>query len=419
MASRRLLYLDCQAGAAGDMLAGALLDLSDHAAEVALREVLASLGLEGWSLEVSRAAKGGIDCCDFRVVLDEGCENHDHDMAYLHGSAAHHDHHAGRESAHAHRCLHDIEQIIGRSSMTPAARELALRAFLILAQAEAGAHGVPIEEVHFHEVGAVDSIIDIVSVAVLFDRLGVDGTVVPALVDGCGTVRCQHGVIPVPVPATLGICAAHSIPLTLSRISGELVTPTGAALIAALDPVFEPAGRVVVQAVGAGAGKRSYEVPSVLRAMIVAQDRAARSVAARDEVVKLECDIDDATGEQLAYAAERLREEGALEAHWVPMFTKKGRPAYQLQVICRPAAAGRLEQTMFLETTTIGIRRVAMERTVLEREEDQMLTPWGPVRAKRVVLPDGSVRRKPEADDVALVARRERIPFGDVLRSAR
>lgn len=418
MASRRLLYLDCQAGAAGDMLAAALLDLSDRAAEAELRDALASLGLEGWSLEVSRVAKGGVDCCDFKVVLDEEHENHDHDMDYLHGDAGRH-HHAGHGGGHEHRCLHDIEQIIGRSSMAPYARDLALRAFSVLAQAEAEAHGVPVDEVHFHEVGAVDSIIDIVSVAFLFDRLRVDGVVVPALVDGCGTVRCQHGVIPVPVPATLAICAAHSIPLTLSRISGELVTPTGAALIAALDPVFEPIGRVVVQAVGIGAGKRSYEAPSMLRAMVVAQDRVAPSATARDEVVKLECDIDDATAEQLAYAAEQLREEGALEVHWISMLTKKGRPAHQLQVICRPADAGRLERTVFLETTTIGVRRTVMERTVLEREEVQMQTPWGPVRAKRVVLPDGSTRRKPEADDVASVARRARVPFGEVLRSAR
>ena len=418
------LYLDCQSGVAGDMMVAALLDAG--ADEAAMRRALASLPVNGFEIRISRVKKAGIDCCDFAVVLDAAHENHDHDMAYLHGSgyAAHdhdHDHHAhGHHHHHEHRGLADIERIIDAADMTAGARALAHKTFRIVAEAEAKAHAVPIDQVHFHEVGAIDSIVDIVAASVLFDSLNVARVIVPALVDGHGTIRCQHGIIPVPAPATLNVCTAHGLPLTQVDIEGELVTPTGAALVAAFDPVFELPVRYAVRRVGLGAGKRAYARPSMLRALLIEELPAARSASPEvpgtpARIVKLECDIDDCSSEVLSYAAERLRDAGAREVHWLPIFTKKGRPAYQLQVIASPEDVEALERIIFRETTTIGIRRVIMDRTVLTRTFHEVQTPWGPVRVKRVDLPDGSSRTMPEYEDCAAIAQCESVSLHQVM----
>ena len=449
----RTLYLDCTNGISGDMTVAALLDLG--ASEEKLRAALASLSLGGYRVEVSRVDKAGLSACDFDVVLDAAHDGHDHDMAYLHGHAhghahdhAHdhvhdhhhghghdhgnardhhheHDHGHGHDEGHGHHHHHghhhehrspaDIDAIIEAGALTPGAKRLAHRMVQVLAAAEAKAHGVELAEVHFHEVGAVDSVVDIVSAAVLLDDLGISRVIVPELVDGHGTIRCQHGVIPVPVPATLNIVAAHGLPLSICEVEGELVTPTGAAIVAACKAEHELPQRFVVERVGLGAGKRAYSRPSLLRAMIIVD----ASPVPQDRVVKLECDVDDATGEQLAYAAERLMEEGAREAHWVPVFGKKGRPAYQLQVIALPKDVAHLERLIFAETPTIGIRRTPMARTVLERREDTVSTPYGNVRVKRSVLPCGSERAKPELDDCARLARAAGVPLATVATAAR
>ena len=464
------LWLDCQSGIAGDMLVAALIDVAEDpaGAERAVREVLASLPVEGFAVEVSRVYKAGIACRDFNVMLDAAHENHDHDMEYLHGScgealaARSACDHALHEHAHEHehRGLAEVEALIVAASMTPAARAIALRAFRILASAEAAAHGTTIDQVHFHEVGAVDSIVDIISAAVLFDYLHIERVIVPQLVDGHGTVRCQHGIIPVPVPATLNICREHGLPLGVCDVEGELVTPTGAALVAAVATGFELPERSVVCCVGLGAGKRSYNRPSILRALIVepingrtgteSQPCAASGGAEGDpgratlgeredervqprrpaaphsheltaptSVVKLECDIDDATGEELGYVAELLREAGAREVHWLPIFTKKGRPAYQLQVICVPEDVAHMESVIFCETPTLGVRRVPMERTVLKRRRLTVETPYGSIRCKVAELPDGSVRVAPEFEDCRAAARAFGAPLREVMAAAR
>ena len=462
------LWLDCQSGIAGDMLVAALIDVAEDpaGAERAVREVLASLPVEGFAVEVSRVYKAGIACRDFNVMLDAAHENHDHDMEYLHGScgealaARSACDHALHEHAHEHRGLAEVEALIAAASMTPAARAIALRAFRILASAEAAAHGTTIDQVHFHEVGAVDSIVDIISAAVLFDYLHIERVIVPQLVDGHGTVRCQHGIIPVPVPATLNICREHGLPLGVCDVEGELVTPTGAALVAAVVTGFDLPERSVVRRVALGAGKRSYSRPSILRALIVepingstgtkSQPCAASGGAEGDpgratlgereddrvplrrpaaphsheltaptSVVKLECDIDDATGEELGYVAELLLEAGAREVHWLPIFTKKGRPAYQLQVICVPEDVAHMESVIFCETPTLGVRRVPMERTVLKRRRLTVETPYGSIRCKVAELPDGSVRVAPEFEDCRAAARAFGAPLREVMAAAR
>ncbi len=281
----RLLYLECTAGISGDMAAAALLDAG--ASEEVVRRALDSLDVEGFAVEISRVVKSGLDVCDFAVVLDAAHENHDHDMAYLHGREREdgrereeggdregscdgrgHSHDGGEGAGH-HRGPREIEAIIDGATMTEEAKATARRIFELVAQAEARAHGVPLGDVHFHEVGAVDSIADIVAIAAAVDDLNVDGVVVTDLPCGRGTVRCQHGLIPVPAPATAFIAEACGLPLTPSTVEGELVTPTGAAVAGALRTQGALPERFTIQRIGMGAGKRAYDTSGILRAMIV------------------------------------------------------------------------------------------------------------------------------------------------------
>ena len=323
----KMLYLECNAGISGDMTVAALLDLG--ADEAKLRAVLKSLPVRGYDVRIHRVSKSGIDCCSFDVLLDASHENHDHDMEYLHGHAhshgevghdhthshgdsdsqhtecshthdgnhekeyAHehemgghthlhgesvHDHthgHTGHTHdqnhmhAHCHRGLPEIMKILEAGEMTDGARAMAVKIFQILADAEAKAHGVPADQVHFHEVGAVDSIVDIVAAAVCLDDLGVKQVVIPRLCEGQGTVRFQHGILPVPVPAVLNILQAYEIPTEIMDVQGEFVTPTGAAIAAAFRTTDQLPKEFVIRKTGMGAGKREYERPSILRAMLL------------------------------------------------------------------------------------------------------------------------------------------------------
>ncbi len=284
----KTLYLECYSGISGDMTVGALLDLG--ADKAVLDRVLQSLPVSGFQIKTGKVVKSGIAACDFDVMLDKDHENHDHDMKYLHGhnentageSEIHiHEHgiadHAcahETESAHCHhhhehRGVKEIAHIIEHSAMTDNAKKIALRIFEILAEAESKAHDVPVEQVHFHEVGAVDSIVDIVSVAVCLDNLDITDVVVPVLYEGCGTVRCQHGILPIPVPAVANVISANHLCIKVTAVEGELVTPTGAAIVAAIRTKDKLPEEFEIKKIGIGAGKRQYECPGILRAMII------------------------------------------------------------------------------------------------------------------------------------------------------
>ena len=284
------LYLECGAGISGDMFVGAMLDLG--ADQKKLEEALQSLPVDGFKTEITRVKKSGLDACDFNVILDHAHENHDHDMEYLHGDHHddhhheeyhhdhenhyndehyhdHEDHHHDEHHHHEHRSPEDIIHIIGHASMTDSARELACKIVKILANAEAKAHGVPLEQVHFHEVGAVDSIVDIVAAAVCADSLELDEVYIPQLNEGRGMVRCQHGLLPIPVPAVANIISANQLKMHITDVEGELVTPTGAAIAAALRTQDQLPEKFTIQKVGMGAGKREYACVGVLRAMMI------------------------------------------------------------------------------------------------------------------------------------------------------
>lgn len=451
------LYLECSSGISGDMAVAALLDLG--ADEEVLRKAVKSLPVDGFSIEISRVKKSGLDALDFLVRLDADHENHDHDMEYLHGKHAHgeghhshsgephaygtehhgyeavhhihgetahthetghhHHHDNGHSHAHIHRGLNEVMEIIGHSDLTPRAKNTAKRIFTILAEAEAKAHGVPVEQVHFHEVGAVDSIVDIAAVAVCLDNLDITEAVVPRICEGRGFVRCQHGVIPVPVPAVVNIAQANGLSLHLTDIEGELVTPTGAAIVAAIKTSDYLPESFTIQKTGMGAGKRTYERPSLLRAMLIekvqrpAEDKTDLhdNTICKDTVYRLETNMDDCTGECLGYVMKLLLKAGARDVNYTPIYMKKNRPAYQLNVICDKGSVDKMENIIFRETTTIGIRRVEMERTVLERTEMNIRTSLGEAAVKLCTLPDGEKRYYPEYASVKRLAKKNGISY--------
>lgn len=415
----KTLVLECTFGIAGDMMVGALLDLG--ASEERLRAVLGGLPVNGFETRVTRVERNGLAACDFDVILDEAHDGHDHDMAFLHGDGHVHEHEHehelphDHEHHHEHRGLADVLAVIDGSSATPRAKGIARHTFEILADAEAAAHGMTPDSVHFHEVGAVDSIVDILSAAVLLDDLDVDNVIVESLADGHGTIRCQHGIIPVPVPAVVNIVKEHALPLRAVDVEGELTTPTGAALVAAIRTSDTLPDRYLIRASGLGAGKRGYGCPEYLRALIIEPVLADDT----DRVVwSLECDMDDCTGEALGHTLDDLLSAGAREAHYLPLQMKKSRPGWQLQVICDEAHIAPLEQVIFEDTTTIGIRRQAMGRTTLPREGVTVCSSLGDVRAKAVTLPSGARRIYPEHDDVVRLACDTGVPYQEAWQAA-
>lgn len=464
----KTLYLECYSGISGDMTVAALLDLG--ADRSVLDRVLKSLKVSGFETKISRVVKSGIDACDFDVVLDKEHENHDHDMEYLHGhhhkghennhfydhnhahedEAEHfhsheHNHAHGAGSAqdrhhHEHRGIKEITYIIEHSAMTENAKKIALRIFEILAEAESKAHNVPVDQVHFHEVGAVDSIVDIVSVAVCLDDLDVTEVIVPVLCEGRGTVRCQHGILPIPVPAVANIVSANRLHLKMTEVEGELVTPTGAAIVAAVKTKDKLPETFEIQKIGIGAGKRQYECPGILRAMFISESTEqakgrdkvktqteefknpeignnpkTENQETKDTIIKMETNIDDCSGEVLGFVMERLMKAGARDVHYVPVFMKKNRPAWVLNVICKEEDIETLQNIIFEETTTIGIRYSIMERTILPRETRTLPTPWGEVQVKVCTL-NGKEQLYPEYESVAQLSREKEIPFAEIYR---
>lgn len=438
----KTLYLECYSGISGDMTVAALLDLG--ADREVLEKTLGSLGVDGFRTEITRVKKSGLDACDFAVILDEAHENHDHDMEYLHGHlyerhghdhgehhehshSEHNEHHHGAEHHHAHEHRHgeephahhhehrgmkEIREILLSSSMTDRAKEIALSVFEILSAAEAKAHGVPADQVHFHEVGAVDSIVDVAAAAVCLDNLDVTEVIVPKLCEGTGTVRCQHGILPVPVPAVAYIVEQNHLNLRITNVEGELVTPTGAAIAAAVRTSDVLPDRFTIEKTGLGAGKRQYACPGFLRAMIIRPEDNSE----KDRIYRLETDIDDCTGETLGLTMDKLFAAGAREVHYTPVYMKKNRPAYELIVICTEEKIRKMEEVIFRETTTIGVRRIPMERTVLKRRQQNIKTPFGEAEAKICTLPDGREVCYPEYESVQSLAAEAGLGFQEMYR---
>ena len=413
--SKTILYLECATGISGDMTVAALLDLG--ASKIKLLAALESLNVEGYSVAITRANSHGIDACSFDVELEH---EHDHENDHEHHHEHHHEpehhhehealghehphearehhhehgsheHHHGHDHPHVHRNLADVTAILNSGNLTPRARELALKIFGIVAEAESRAHGKPVEEVHFHEV------------------------VVTGLNEGTGFVECQHGLLPVPVPAVANIVAAAGLPLRILPVQGEMVTPTGAAIAAAIRTRSALPDSFTIRKIGLGAGKRDFGMPNVLRAMLIEETVAADAPPA--EVVILETNIDDSTGETLGLAMESLLAAGALDAHFIPAFMKKNRPAWLLRVICREADVPALERVIFMDTSSIGIRRIRAGRTCLARTVMDVMLPAGPAKVKKCSF-DGQTFYYPEYESIKALAAASGAPFSELFRDA-
>lgn len=409
----KTLYLDLSMGAAGDMLAAALLELLPD--PNTFMAELNGLGIPGVRFQRERAVKCGITGTHLAVTVD-GEEEHSHDHHfYDHGHEHHHDHephdheHCDHELSHHHHCgMHDIEHIVQDHLALPnKVKDDVMAVYTLIAQAESRAHGVPVTEIHFHEVGTMDAVADITAVCLLMDRLAPDRVTASPVHVGSGQVRCAHGILPVPAPATAHIL--RDVPIYGGQIQGELCTPTGAALLKHFVSQFGPMPLMRTQAVGYGCGKKDFEAANCVRAML------GEAGGGRDEVAVLSCNLDDMTAEAVGFAMEQLFGAGALDVYTVPIGMKKSRPGLLLQAICRTQDRQAVAEALFRHTTTLGVRESVSRRYVLERSVQAQDTPWGPVR-KKESSGYGVSRVKYEYEDLARIAREQKISLDEARR---
>lgn len=394
----KTLYLDCSMGAAGDMLAAALLELlPDPDAFVAELNALAIPDVK-FSRETS--VKCGITGTHLQVTVhgeEEGAHDHHHAHSHdHHHDHAHAHHHDQAHSHHHHASLHDIEHIVrGHLSLPATVADNVMAVYHLIADAESKAHGKPVSEIHFHEVGTMDAIADITAVCLLMHRLAPDEIIVSPVHVGSGQVHCAHGILPVPAPATATIL--QDVPIYGGSIQGELCTPTGAALLKLFASRFGEMPVMRTSAIGYGMGKKDFPAANCVRALL-----GERS-AASDDVIELCCNIDDMTGEAIGYAFDKLFAAGALDVYTIPIGMKKSRPGHLLHVICREADKDALVRALFAHTTTIGIRENRFRRYTLDRHIETIETADGPVRRK-CSTGYGVSREKFEHDDLARIA---------------
>jgi hypothetical protein len=417
----RIGYLECFAGISGDMLLGALVDAG--VSRTLLEDTAKTLGI-GATLRFSTADRSGITATKVDVLdaaNDEMAEHHhehhhSHDHSHEHKHEHEHDH--GHQHSHPHvhgRSWKQIRELIEQSSLTPDVRALALRAFELLAHAEAKIHNVPVETVHFHEVGAVDTITDIVCGAAGLCSLGVDAWYASAVNVGGGFVQCAHGLFPVPAPATAELL--KGIPTYSAGIQKELTTPTGAALLKALGCEFGETPLLTTDIIGYGAGTRNPEgFPNVLRLSI--GQSVAKKTPANERVAVLECAVDDATPQVIAHCMERVLEEGALDVMCAPVVMKKGRMGSLLTVLCRPERREALEELLLRETTTLGIRVREEDRVILQRRFIEVETAFGSIRVKIGSRHGEDLNMMPEYEDCAQAARQHGVPLKQVMQAA-
>lgn len=394
----KTLYLDCSMGAAGDMLAAAMLELLPDP-DVFVAE-LNALAIPGVKFSRETSVKCGITGTHLQVTVhgeEEGAHDHhhahSHDHHHDHAHAHHHDH---AHSHHHHASLHDIEHIVrGHLSLPATVADNVMAVYRLIADAESKAHGKPVSEIHFHEVGTMDAIADITAVCLLMHRLAPDEIIVSPVHVGSGQVHCAHGILPVPAPATATIL--QDVPIYGGSIQGELCTPTGAALLKHFANSFGDMPVMRTSAIGYGMGQKDFPAANCVRALL-----GERS-AASDDVIELCCNIDDMTGEAIGYAFDKLFAAGALDVYTIPIGMKKSRPGHLLHVICREADKDALVRALFAHTTTIGIRENRFRRYTLDRRIETIETADGPVRRK-CSTGYGVSREKFEHDDLARIA---------------
>jgi len=386
--SARTLYLDCAGGVAGDMLLSALIEAG--ADPKAVENIPTSLGFEDVSLRWSSGRPGGFAARRLEVVFDT--EAHPH-----------------------HRGLHDLEELIDRSTAPDGAKERAKAVFMTLAKAEAAVHGESLDTVHFHEVGCVDALIDILGACIALEQLAVDQIVCSSLPMGSGTVQCAHGTLPLPAPAVAAMLPG--IPVRDAGVEGETVTPTGAALVTTLVDRYGPMPDMTVEAVGVGAGSREYPgLPNVVRAFVGIA--AATDHTIPTEALLIECNVDDLDPRVLPVVIEHLLSAGAVDAYTTPIVMKKGRPGHLITALAPKEAVDPVVTVLLRETTSLGCRITHVDKRHLRRRMETADTPWGPVPVKAALIGDTVVRRVPEFEDCAELARKTGVPVRDILAAA-
>ena len=381
----KILYLDCFMGCAGDMLTAALLELFDD--PIAILTEMNALGIPSVKFIREKSIKCGITGTHIRVFVhdEEECE-----------CGHHHHHHSG---------MADIAHIVEHLALSQKVKQQVLDIYQIIAQAESKVHGVPVEQIHFHEVGAMDAIADITAVCYLMDKLGVEKIFASPVHVGSGQVRCAHGLLPVPTPATALIL--QGVPIYGGEVKGELCTPTGGALLKYYVNQFGDMPTMTVSAIGYGMGKKDFDRPNCVRAMV------GETADQTDDVLELSCNLDDMTGEGIGFAMEQLMDAGALDVFTTAIGMKKNRPGIMLTVLCRPEDKEKLLPLIFRHTTTLGVRENRLHRYILDRKTETVQTPYGPVRQK-IATGYGVERKKYEFEDIARLARKNGLSLKDI-----
>lgn len=412
----KTLYLECGMGAAGDMLTAALLELMpDPDAVIAELNGLGIPGVEFYRESMSKCGIGGT-----HVTVKVHGEEESEEMFHHHHDGAdhirdeehedHHDHtHDGHTHHHHHSSLHDIEHIVcDHLNLPEQVKQDVMAVYGLIAEAESHAHGVPVTEIHFHEVGTMDAIADITAACLLMHRIAPDQVVVSPVHVGSGHVHCAHGILPVPAPATAYIL--NGVPMYGGAVKGELCTPTGAALLKHFATRFGDMPVMRTEAIGYGMGKKDFEQANCIRAMLGETEDSG------DKVVQLECNVDDMTAEELGFAMETILTAGALEVYTVPVGMKKSRPGTLLSVLCHEDAKEKLVRVIFRNTTTIGVREHKCSRYTLKRSFETVKTPYGEVQ-KKISSGYGVTREKYEYEDLARIARAQGMSLAEVRKS--
>ena len=404
----KTLYLECSMGAAGDMLTAALLELVEDKQQFIDR--INHLGLSGVRVTAEPSVKCGITGTHMKVTVDGeeeeslDAQGHHHEHVHEHSHAHAHEHpHDDHEHGHHHHAsVSDIDKLINGLNVSDQVKANAKAVYALIAEAESQVHGHPVSEIHFHEVGTLDAVTDVVSVCLLMEEIGAEEVVVSPVHVGSGHVRCMHGILPVPAPATALIL--KDVPTYGGHIQGELCTPTGAALLKHFVSRFGDRPVMATGAIGYGMGKKDFEQANCVRAFL------GESEGKLEQITKLECNLDDMTGEDIGFAIEQLFNAGARDVFTQPIGMKKNRPGILLSVLCLPEDADRLAEEIMKHTSTLGIRRQEMSRYALQRSVGTVNTSYGEVRLKQA-SGMGVKRSKPEFDDIAAIARKYNVPL--------
>ncbi len=417
----KVLYFDCFSGISGDMTLGALLDLGID--KTAFLNELEKLKVDGYSIEINTKVKNGICGTDVRVILEE-TEHNENDDEHQYGELHHYEHHHHGEHEHTHehahehthnhhseRNLEDIELIINQSDLRPRVKSMSTKIFREIARAEAKVHGKEINEVHFHEVGAVDSIVDIIGSCICLDMLGIERIFASELHEGKGFVKCAHGLLPVPVPAVMEMLCNSKIPLVTEDIPFELVTPTGLGIIKMISSGFGKMPPMSIEKTGYGMGKRETGRFNALR--VVMGSLYQQDMIPSDDISILETNIDNMSPEIMGYTMEKLLDSGALDVYYTPIYMKKSRPSAMLTVLVKCGEEKKISNIIFSETSTLGIRISHSQRFCMDRELVKVNTQYGDVRVKVANIGD-IMKFAPEYEDCRSIALKTGMPIKEV-----